>query len=136
MQIESRATETIRELPSGRRTGYISDRQGLFTSDPNGNSTGSSDEAAPEITGQGAGAPPGLVPDPTDVKAAVEKLNALVQSQKTDVRFSVDEGSHATVIRVFKAETGELIRQFPPEEILAMKAKVNQTIGWLYDMKV
>ena len=70
-----------------------------------------------------------------DVKGAVEKLNKLVQSQRTNVSFSVDEDAHATVIKIFKTETGELIKQFPPEEILAMKAKISKSVGWLYDSK-
>ena len=70
-----------------------------------------------------------------DMKVAVEKLNKIMKSHRTDVSFSVDEDAHATVIRFFKTETGELIKQFPPEEILAMKAKISKSIGLLYDSK-
>jgi len=51
------------------------------------------------------------------------------------VTFSVDEDADATVIKVTKTETGELIKQFPPEEILAMIARLRKNIGWLVDKK-
>lgn len=136
MKIESRVPEIIRELPSGRRTDYISDRPGSFTSEPIGSSTGNSGKTAPEIAGERYGSSANLSPQSRDIGNAVEKLNELVQSQQTNVSFSVDKAADATVIKVFKTETGELIKQFPPEEILAMKAKISQTIGLLYDAKV
>jgi flagellar protein FlaG len=137
MKIESRVPEIVRELPpSGQQTDSPSGRQRSFTSDPVGNSTGRSDEAASDTAGKGISSYVKPPPDPIDIKNAVEKLNELVKSQKTNVSFSVDEAANATVIKVFKTETGELIRQVPPEEILAMKAKVNESIiGWLYDEK-
>ena len=55
--------------------------------------------------------------------------------QQRDVSFSVDHEAYATVIKVFKSETGELIKQFPPEEILAMIARMRKNIGWLVDSK-
>ena len=75
------------------------------------------------------------VQKPIDVEEAIEKLNKYVQSQKKYVNFSVDEKTHSTVIRFFKTETGELIKQFPPEEILAMAAKIRESIGWIVDNK-
>ena len=73
--------------------------------------------------------------DPIDLHKAVEKLNKFIRSQQRDVSFSVDEEAKATVIKIFKTETGELIKQFPPDEILAMIAKLRKTIGWLVDRK-
>jgi flagellar protein FlaG len=53
-----------------------------------------------------------------ELAANVEKLNALVQAVRRELRFSVDEGTERLVIRVMDAVTGEEIRQIPPEEIL------------------
>ncbi len=62
-------------------------------------------------------------------------LNKLIRDQQQDVAFSVDEEANATVIKFFKTKTGELIKQYPPEEILAMKAKLRELAGWLVDTK-
>ena len=58
-----------------------------------------------------------------------------VQALK-DVSFSVDEESESTVIKVFRTNTGELIKQFPSEEILAMKARIRNNTSWFFDSKV
>ncbi|MHB9030635.1 MAG: flagellar protein FlaG [Candidatus Latescibacterota bacterium] len=134
--IEGRVPEIMRELHASGTPDNSADRQRSVTSAPSGNSTGKAGETASEITGKGISFYVKPPPVPMDVENAVEKLNEFVQSQKTNVSFSVDEDAKATVIKVFKSETGELIRQFPPEEILAMKAKINQTVGLLYDVKV
>ena len=74
-------------------------------------------------------------PKPIDVHKAVEKLNKIAQAQKKDVSFSVDEASESTVIKIFRTHTGELIKQIPSEEILAMRARIRKNTGWLYDSK-
>ena len=72
---------------------------------------------------------------PIDVQGAVEKLNSLARSQQRNVSFSVDEEADATVIKIIKTETGELIKQIPSEEILALRAKLRQNSGWFFDGK-
>jgi flagellar protein FlaG len=75
-------------------------------------------------------------PDPIDVRKAVEKLNMIAESQKKDIKFFVDEKTDSTVIKVFRTQTGELIKQFPTEEILAMRAKIRSNTNWFYDRKM
>ena len=72
---------------------------------------------------------------PIDVQGAVEKLNSLARSQQRNVSFSVDEEAEVTVIKIIKTETGELIKQIPSEEILALRAKLRQNSGWFFDGK-
>lgn len=135
MTIDSRVPDITRELLSGGQQGNTEIRQRSVTSVPKESSARKTDAAAAKVSGKMSNNGPMNLSEPFDVKGAVEKLNKLVQSQRTNVSFSVDEDAHATVIKIFKTETGELIKQFPPEEILAMKAKINRTVGWLYDSK-
>jgi len=90
-------------------------------------------------TANGESTTPPPVPEvpvkPVDAQQAVEKLNRMMRSMQRDVSFSVDEDANATVIKIFKTETGELIKQFPPEEILAMRAKIRKSTGWLVDSR-
>lgn len=76
------------------------------------------------------------VQKPIDVKKAVEMLDRYVQSQKKFINFSVDEETDTNVIRIYRTETGELIKQFPVDEILSMIANIRKNIGWLHDSKV
>ncbi len=136
MKIENPVELAPRELPSGNKTGDVADRRRTGASDPIGNSSVASGHTAPGTVDAGAGysvSPPAAS---LNVADAVEKLNKLAQSQQTSVSFSVDENANSTVIKVFKTDTGELIKQFPPEEILAMKAKLGNSVGWLIDNTV
>jgi flagellar protein FlaG len=133
MRIDSRILDIPRDVLKSIDTGNAGGRQVQHTSEPEGGNT-----APVRHDTFGVSNTPSrvTVPKPTDVKEAVEKLNRFVQSQQKHVNFSVDEATHSTVIKVFKTETGELIKQFPPEEILAMAARIRQNIGWLVDSKV
>jgi flagellar protein FlaG len=130
--IESRITEMNREMPVGNDAVVAASRQVPNASEPVQQKT-----QATRSDRANAGNQSGLVSfqKPIDVKTAVEKLNKLVQSQRKDVHFSVDEESQSTVIKFFKTETGELIKQFPAEEILSMIARIRKQVGWLHDSR-
>jgi flagellar protein FlaG len=133
MRIDSRILDIPREVLKSIDTGSTGGRQVQHTSEPEGGNT-----AAVRFDMYGVSKTPSraTVPKPTDVREAVEKLNDFVHSQQKHVNFSVDEATHSTVIKIFKTETGELIKQFPPEEILAMAARIRQNIGWLIDSRI
>jgi len=136
MQIESRVSGITRDLRlSG--AGDVASRQRSVTSDPSGDASRASAprkrDAFPAGEKKGSKVP---VREAVDLKVTVEKLNKFIQDQRKDVAFSVDEEANATVIKIFKTTTGELIKQFPPEEILAMKAKLRKFTGWLVDKRI
>ena len=55
-----------------------------------------------------------------DLGDAVRNINDYVQQIQRTLRFSVDEGTGRTVVKVMDSETEEVIRQFPAEEVLAL----------------
>ena len=57
---------------------------------------------------------------------AVIKLNSFIQSVGRDLLFSVDDDSGEMVIKVVDSETKELIRQIPPEEVVALSEYLEQ----------
>jgi flagellar protein FlaG len=63
-----------------------------------------------------------------DVQNAVQQLNAYVQNMRRDLRFSVDEDSGRSVVKVVDSETGETIRQFPAEEVLAVSRVLSEVM--------
>lgn len=56
--------------------------------------------------------------DAADLEAMVGKLGDYAQAFERSLRFSVDEESGRTLIKVVDAQTDELIRQIPSEEAL------------------
>ena len=133
MRIDSRILDMPREVLKSAETGNAGGRPVQHTSEPDGGNTMPNRQIS---YGDSFTSLRDTVPKPADVKQAVEKLNQIVHSQQKHVNFSIDEATQSTVIKVFKTDTGELIKQFPPEQILAMAARIRQSIGWMVDSKV
>lgn len=62
----------------------------------------------------------------SEVQIQLKRLN-------TELRFDVDRESRDVVVRVIDPETGETIRQIPPDEILAIRERMQDLIGVLYN---
>ena len=58
--------------------------------------------------------------DEAKTTKAIVNLNDYVQRVGRDLHFSVDKDSGKTIIKVMDSETRQLIRQIPPEEVLAL----------------
>jgi flagellar protein FlaG len=69
------------------------------------------------------------------VVAAVKKINDFIQVIRRDLQFSVDEDTGMTVVKVMDAETEEVIRQIPSEEVLAIAANLEEARGLLFKAK-
>jgi flagellar protein FlaG len=136
MKIESRITDIAQEVLSKESQSNAASRQRSVTSVSDGNSTRKPIVSKTGVSNEQGKREARAVPVPIDVHKAIEMLNSIAEAQKKDVSFSVDEESESTVIKVFRTQTGELIRQFPSEEILAMRAKIRNNTGWFYDSKV
>ena len=61
-------------------------------------------------------------------KEVVEQLNKHAQAVNRDLFFSVDEDSGKTVIKVVNADTAELVRQIPSEEVLRLSETIRESI--------
>lgn len=59
-------------------------------------------------------------PTAEKLQAAVSKLNDHVQNLSRTLSFSIEESTGRTIIKVYDAETDELIRQIPPEETVKL----------------
>ncbi len=78
---------------------------------------------------------PGQVKKSTDIDlgkatAAVEELNNYAQKVGRSLQFSVDDASGKTVIKVMDSETGEVVRQIPPEKVVALMEYLEQDQGF------
>jgi flagellar protein FlaG len=62
-----------------------------------------------------------------ELKAAVLDINEYVQSIQRTLQFSIDDETGTTVVKVLNSETQELIRQFPPEEVLALARHLQES---------
>ncbi len=59
-----------------------------------------------------------------EIREAISEINEFVQSIQRDLSFNMDEASGRTVIRVVDRESGDLIRQIPSDEVLAIASHI------------
>ncbi len=68
-------------------------------------------------------------PKPQQLDDAVSSINEFVQNLSRSLQFSVDEASGRTIVKVTDSETGDLIRQIPSDEILAISKAIAESMG-------
>lgn len=69
------------------------------------------------------------------VKQAVQKIQGSVDNLAQNLRFSVDEDTGKTIIKVIDAHTDELIRQIPTEEAVEIARTLDKVQGLLFNGK-
>jgi flagellar protein FlaG len=81
------------------------------------------DNAKPAVTEQAPARPP---PSKQQVEAAVDTVNRALQPSNHALQFSLDKQSDRVVVKVVDSETGETLRQFPSEEVLAIAEAIDR----------
>ena len=71
-----------------------------------------------------------------DIEELARKLNVATQSIGRDLRFEVDMQSGKSVIQVLDRDTGEVIRQIPPEKARLYVSESGAMALRLYDAQV
>ncbi len=71
-----------------------------------------------------------------ELAASVSRLNDHARAINRDLKFTVDEDINKVIVRVYNAETDELIRQIPSEEALAMARHLARDEGIIVDTEV
>ena len=65
-----------------------------------------------------------------------QQLQDFIGEMNRSLQFQVDEESGRDVIKVVDKNSGELIKQYPSEEVLSLVAKLSETAGFLIDQTV
>lgn len=78
-----------------------------------------------------------------DIENAVTEVSDFVQAQRTNLNFSFNDDSNRSIVKVTDSDTGELIRQIPSEEVLALsdrirglQSDVGEAVGVLFSREV
>lgn len=73
---------------------------------------------------------------PEEVEEAVVEMNSVMQNMQRNLSFSIDEQLGEPIISITDAETDEVIRQIPSEELVVLRKKLDDVVGILFDTKV
>jgi len=75
-------------------------------------------------------------PEPAQTQRAVEALRKLIDAAAPNsLSFSIDDSTGKTIVRITDAQTGEMIRQIPSEELLAIARSLDRMQGMLLQQK-
>lgn len=66
----------------------------------------------------------------------IERAIKSLQGPETSLEISVHEKTHDIMVKVLNKETGELIREIPPEKTLDLVAKMMEIAGIIIDEKI
>ena len=64
-----------------------------------------------------------------DLDEAVSRIQDYVQNLHRELQFTVDEESGRTIIKVIDSETERVIRQIPPDELIAISEYIQSSSG-------
>lgn len=71
----------------------------------------------------------------SDLNTAVEELQNFASLNDVNLNFSVDKTTGRTIIKVVDATTNEVVRQLPPEELLALAKTMDDLAGVLLNIR-
>lgn len=74
--------------------------------------------------------------DEIEVMRAIEFANVSLEAAFTNFEFSIHEGTREIMVKIVDRDSGEVIREIPPEHILDMVAKMWELAGILVDERV
>ncbi|MCB1908288.1 MAG: flagellar protein FlaG [Rhodocyclaceae bacterium] len=106
---------------SGRRSGEVAPGERVKPTDNAGEAERIASQAAPV--------------DPKALERALENIRRVVEPVAHNLRFTVDEDTGRTVVKVLDSATDQVIRQIPSEEILSIAKALDKLSGLLLEQK-
>ena len=94
-------------------------------------------QSPPVPQAQGSAGPPAVQPAPQansaqampsaeQVQQAIKTVQQMVQSQASNLQFSVDQTTGKTIVTVVDTTTNQVIRQIPSKEMIAIAHAIDQ----------
>jgi flagellar protein FlaG len=71
-------------------------------------------------------AQPAAESSPAQLQNAVDSINKTLKQANRSLEFSVDESTNKQVFKLVDTDTGDTIRQYPSEEMLAISRAIDQ----------
>ncbi|MCP5078276.1 MAG: flagellar protein FlaG, partial [Psychromonas sp.] len=69
----------------------------------------------------------------TQLEKVAQQLQDFVGDLNRNIQFSVDKDSGRDVIKVFDKGSGDLLKQYPSEEVLTLVSKLSDMVGGFVD---
>ena len=70
------------------------------------------------------------------IEDTIQTLNTELGQKHISLNFSIDDDSDCLVVQVIEADSGKVIRQIPPDEILVLRQRLEELTGIIFDTQV
>jgi flagellar protein FlaG len=71
-----------------------------------------------------------------EIHKDLEMINEQLKSANSSIQFSVDDKSNEVIVRIVDRDSGEVIRQIPPESIVRLRERMKDMSGLFVEKKV
>jgi flagellar protein FlaG len=78
---------------------------------------------------------PPPAPTQDEVREAIKEIQRNVGNSSTSLQFSVDRATGRTIVSIIDAETKEIVRQIPTEEVMKLARTLDRMQGLLVNGK-
>lgn len=126
MLIQS-TSNAVQASPSGKisSTGLANEGKPVVVPVPFSNSTVQSG-VSPELPRVAAAQISEQQASSSQLRNAADNINKVLKQSNKNLEFSVDTGTQKPVVKLIETDTGDLIRQYPTEEMLAISSAIDQ----------
>ncbi|MCX7822284.1 MAG: flagellar protein FlaG [Syntrophobacterales bacterium] len=71
-----------------------------------------------------------------ETRKLAEEIQKYLSEINISLSFDVDDKTNDIVVKIINRETGKMIRQIPPEELLKLRQKLEELVGVLVNKQV
>ena len=71
----------------------------------------------------------------TQLASAISTVNKFIEPVAKNLEFSIDKETNKVIVKLVDAETNEILRQFPTDQMLAIAKTLGKLQGLLFELK-
>jgi flagellar protein FlaG len=71
-----------------------------------------------------------------EIRKDIDAINVQLSTMNRSIQFNIDESTHDVVVSVVDKESGEVIRQLPPESLLRLREHMTELSGLIVEENV
>ena len=75
-------------------------------------------------------------PSAEEIKQDLDAINKQLKSVNSSIQFTVDGKTNDIVVKIVDSDTGKVIRQIPPEDVLSIREHLKEMSGLIVEKKV
>ncbi len=71
-----------------------------------------------------------------EMRQIVDELARMARSFNRRLEFSINEDINQVIVKIVDQDSGEVVKQIPPEDVVRVHARIREAIGLLFDQKI